>query len=728
MTKVSTLRSDIRLIQAPEQLTDKVAWVMWRYEHVPGKEKPLKVPYYINGNKRFGVQGSDGDVRQLASFEAAKAAAAKRGFDGVGFVTLPRFGIVALDFDDCVTGSGIHPEVEAVIAGTYSEFSPSGEGIRAFFEGELRDSKSTLHVNPQEEYGLEVFHKNGFVTFTGNVTEVCNDFDCANSVAPVSKYVKALFDKRFPPAKIGKYEGTPLGLSLDDIATILDAVPTEIHHDTWFRIGMAIHFEHQGAVEAFDLWDDFTSRYPKNQGREYNMYRWDSFGREGKEKYLTGRYLLKLGRQYGVNIVVGISDAEFDSLIVPDEDDPIWDEPSVVGAVGVSGDASDDEFADLVGAASNAPEKEPPVQNAEVVAAALALTAPKYKFPVIPAHLFAQGKPIEWHIKHFLPKRSLIVLFGESGVGKSFVTIDFTMAVARGLDRWRDKRVKKGRVVYIVAEGQGGFRSRLNAYAEHHGFSLAEVDYGVIEVPPNLMHQPDILELCKSIGEEGTRRCDLVVIDTLAQTTPGGNENSSEDMGLVIANCQKMMHVLKTSVLLVHHAGKDTTKGARGWSGLRGASDCQIEVVGDGQGNTVAKVVKLKERSAGELFGYHLDVIPLGLDEDGDENSTCVAVEAAISSDFMDEKSTRMGSEQALYYEAYQDLTAEYGDSGVPLECWEDRIRELKKAKLVESGEFDQLDSGQKKAKIRVNRKPKSALFEGENPRFRLEDGKVFEN
>lgn len=709
---ITRRKNEVAKINAPTYLKKLTAWLMWRYEYLPDRDKPLKVPYYISGDKRFGVQGGPNDLKQLATFEQAQAAAIKQGFDGIGFAVLPQFGVIALDFDDCVDSKGIHRDVESVIAGTYSEFSPSGQGIRAFYVGSLDDRKSTLSAHPDQDYGFEVFCKNGFVTVTGNTTEVCEDFDCQDTVAPLNEYVNALYQKRFPVVEYGKYQGTPLGLSLDDIAIILDAIPTEIHHDTWYRIGMAIHFEHHGALEAFDLWDDFTARYHKNQGRDYNMYRWDSFGREGKEKYITGRYLVKLGRQYGANIVVGIPDSEFDSLIVPDEDEP------EVAELGNFTELGDDEFADMVPAADAKVAKEAPASESQP-------EAPKYKFPVIPAHLFAQGKAIEWHIKHFLPKRSLIVLFGESGTGKSFVTIDFTMAVARGVDRWREKRVKKGRVVYIVAEGQGGFRARLNAYAEHHGFDLADVDYGVIEVPPNLMHQPDILDLCRSIGEEGTRRCDLVVVDTLAQTTPGGNENSSEDMGLVIANCQKLMHTLKTSVLLVHHAGKDTSKGARGWSGIRGASDCQIEVQGDGQGNTLAKVVKLKERAAGEVFGYHLDVIPLGLDEDGDENSTCVAVEAEV---VLEEKATRMGAEQSLYYEAYQDLLAEYGDSGVPMECWDDRIKELKRAKLKESGELELLNPEQLRNKIRVNKKPKNAFFEGPNPLLRVEDDRVFEN
>ena len=60
---------------------------------------------------------------------------------------------------------------------------------------------------------------------------------------------------------------------------------------------------------------------------------------------------------------------------------------------------------------------------------------------------------------------------------------------------------------------------------------------------------------------------------------------------------------------LVHHSGKDASKGARGWSGLRGAADVELEVwrIGDAR---ALKVTKQKDGDEGhkrhpEISAYH---------------------------------------------------------------------------------------------------------------------------
>ncbi|MDZ7918500.1 AAA family ATPase [Rhodoferax sp.] len=146
----------------------------------------------------------------------------------------------------------------------------------------------------------------------------------------------------------------------------------------------------------------------------------------------------------------------------------------------------------------------------------------KQRFEVIPADQFAGGKPPTWIVKGLLPKAELNVLFGESGSGKSFVALDLAGAIARGI-QWRGRKVKQGRVVYVAAEGAGGFRNRLNAYAQAHELDLSTLDLGVIKAAPNLMVKDDALDVCKAIIAGGP--VSVVIIDTFAQVMPGANEN-----------------------------------------------------------------------------------------------------------------------------------------------------------------------------------------------------------
>lgn len=249
------------------------------------------------------------------------------------------------------------------------------------------------------------------------------------------------------------------------------------------------------------------------------------------------------------------------------------------------------------------------------------------KFAVQDAHAFAQGRRPEWIVKGVLPRGELIVLFGESGSGKSFVALDLSTAIAKGV-AWRGRRTRAGRVAYVAAEGAGGFRNRLTAHEQFHDESLEGVPLGVIHAAPNLLEKSEALDLAKAVIAWG--RADVIVVDTLAQTMPGGNENAGEDMGKVLAHCKGIHRATGATVVLIHHAGKDTTKGARGWSGLRAAADAELEVIRTDNGR-VLRTSKQKDGEDGLEWGFNLETVQIGVDEDGDAVTSCVVVEAEIA-------------------------------------------------------------------------------------------------
>jgi hypothetical protein len=241
------------------------------------------------------------------------------------------------------------------------------------------------------------------------------------------------------------------------------------------------------------------------------------------------------------------------------------------------------------------------------------------KFHVYGAGEFSAGQPTAWIVRHVLPRAELAVIYGESGSGKSFLTLDLCAAITRGL-AWREKRTTKGRVVYVCAEGAGGFKSRLKAYAQSHGINFAELP-AVVPDAPNLLDVTDAAALYGAIIKWG--KPDVIVIDTLSATTPGGNENSGEDMGRVLSHCKLLHRKTGALVVLIHHSGKDATKGARGWSGLRAAADAEIEVTRNGDFRA-ATVTKLKDAGDYEQFSFKLNVVQLGPDADGEPVSSCV--------------------------------------------------------------------------------------------------------
>ena len=231
-----------------------------------------------------------------------------------------------------------------------------------------------------------------------------------------------------------------------------------------------------------------------------------------------------------------------------------------------------------------------------------------------------------------LPARGLCVLYGEPGSGKSFFVLDLVAHILRG-QPWAGRRTRRASVVYVSLEGH--LRDRVEAYQAHHGLGDGDLDgLRVIQGQPlDLLSDGAAAQLAASIraalgDHDGAI---VVVLDTLARAMPGGNENAGEDMGAAIAACGALERELGALVILVHHAGKDLSRGARGWSGLRGAADAEILIERDGD-NRHAKLAKVKDGIDGAAVQFSLQVVDLGprseVDPDAgpaERRSSCVA-------------------------------------------------------------------------------------------------------
>ncbi len=290
-------------VNAPQFLKELPGWLLWAYQEIPGEKKPRKVPHYIDGGKRFGTQGTDEERRRLASYDKALAAlqAGKGRWAGLGLAILPEWGVVALDFDDCVHDGVVLPEVEKLITGTYAELSPSGTGVRAFMAGQVADRKSRAKDG---QYGVEFFHAKGFVTITGQVLDICEMTGDEETCAPLTPDVLGLYQSRFnttqvAPATGGTFEADdplmvspPLGLRMHELAELVYVQDPNADYDTWRQVGMAIHHERNGEEDGFLLWDEWSSKGAEYPGTEALRGKWTTFGRY-RGNSVTARWLKK---------------------------------------------------------------------------------------------------------------------------------------------------------------------------------------------------------------------------------------------------------------------------------------------------------------------------------------------------------------------------------------------------------------------------------------------------
>lgn len=569
-------------LHAPAPLRDMPLWCVWRFEG--GGAKPLKVPYYTTGGRRAGKQGAPEDRAQLTTFAMAKEQAAKRGMDGVGFAPLPGCGIVALDFDNCVTDGKLAPDVLQLVGGTYAEYSPSGRGIRAFFQGDLGNRKASTTAS---DYGFETFSSSGFVTVTGNMLPHIDLLELEDAVSALPQGVRDLCERRFsavgpnanPDDFMAGHE-PKLNLTMAEMEDLLHQLDPDMPREEWIKVGMALHHETEGDDTGFYLWDEWSGMGGKYPSEAALRAQWDSFERRKG----SGHRQVTMA---SVKRMVKMLDGGLTATEIEDRADAM-----IAGLPRGTGAATPDGF--------------------------------EGKFPVHSAGEASRAKPPQWLIKGVLPQADLIVLYGAPGAGKSFVALDLAAAVARGAE-WRGCRTKRGRVIILAAEGGAGYGTRIKGWCQHHNVDPSTLDVGLVTVPPNLLNEDDITELVAAIKAVGD--VVLVIVDTFAQATPGANENASEDMGRAVANCRVMRNATGATVALVHHSGKDASRGARGWSGLRGAVDAEIEVARSEEGPVrMIRITKQKDGRDGDVYAFLLETLAVGVDDDGDAVTTCVTI------------------------------------------------------------------------------------------------------
>lgn len=581
----------LRQLHAPEPLHGLARWLMWRYQDVPGSDKPGKIPYWVNGTVRHGRQGDPIDREHLVDFATAKQAAAASGFDGVGFAPLPGDDLVFVDVDNCVRAGKIDDTVYGLIDGTYAEFSPSHKGVRAVFRGNLGNRKSA--GKRADEFGFEVFSSSGFVTMTGSMTDTVDLLGLHNTIAPVPEHLRDYCDKRFggnaptqdPDDFMAGYEPR-LQLSVGQMETMLSHLDPDMDRQHWINVGMALHHECEGDDTGFDIWNDWSANGGKYVSEEDLRVQWDSFTRRAGpgRRQVTMRSVIWMAKEAGYQHVKPVADSASLS--------------DVADAIPVG---------DLPGSTPHDFTGKFHIQHVEA----------------------AVDRPLtRWFIKGALPVGDLGIIFGSSGSGKSFVAFDVAAALARGVP-WRGRKTIRSRVLYIAAEGSGGVPGRIKAYCRQHDVSMREMDLSIMYAAPNFMDAEDISEVCNAIKAAGG--FDILIVDTFAQVTPGANENASEDMGRALANAQALCRATNAMVILIHHAGKDASRGSRGWSGLKGAADFQWEIVRHESGEREIHLEKVKDGEDGLHWGFKLDRVTLCLDEDGDEVTSCVVLETEIS-------------------------------------------------------------------------------------------------
>jgi KaiC/GvpD/RAD55 family RecA-like ATPase len=251
---------------------------------------------------------------------------------------------------------------------------------------------------------------------------------------------------------------------------------------------------------------------------------------------------------------------------------------------------------------------------------------------------------------------SVGMVFGPSGIGKSFVTIDLAMSIAGGLP-WGTLHASQMPVFYIAAEGGDAFGRRVRAWyldaiatrvdtdEERRALRAAlESNFFVIPQVVQLAERghresliQDIRELCPD------RQIGMVIVDTVARNALGIEENNNTEMGQFVDACYELRTGLglpvdeeddskdrrEPVVLLVHHTGTvardaDGNMRARGASALRSGVDFSFALDGGPPLRLVADKLKDAEAPLPMAVTFSEPII-VGYDREAGEHITTIA-------------------------------------------------------------------------------------------------------
>jgi hypothetical protein len=366
-------------------------------------------------------------------------------------------------------------------------------------------------------------------------------------------------------AELAKPTAPRAELPLERVETLLGHVGAD-QRDVWIGVGMALHYSYGGADDALGVWDRWSSKSTKYRGGECPE-KWAGFGRNAG-KPLTLGYVNKLAEKAGAPPSLWRSGPDPAAVF------GVVEQPSAPG-----------------------------------------------RFTFAQAGEFARNARIAWHVKGVIPKAELGMVYGASGDGKSFWAADVFLHAAAG-KHWRGHRVRRPvRTGVVCAEGAGGYKLRLRAAAQHIGVDLEAVPFYVLAATPQLAEADVVAALIEAVRAQ---KLEALIVDTLAQVSAGLDENSS-DMQTILTACKRIHEATGATVILIHHSGKDASKGARGWSGVKGALDFEVEVTRNADDTREARISKQKDGEDGTRFGFRLVSTRIdGLaDEDGEPVSSC---------------------------------------------------------------------------------------------------------
>jgi putative DNA primase/helicase len=137
-------------------------WVCWRRELNSSGTKHTKVPFQPTGRRASWT-----DPTTWSTYSQVMRVVGR--YDGISIAVEPPY--CGVDLDGCYHGGVLAEWAEPIVTklGSYSEVTPSGQGLRVWLRGQLSGrGRNRRGLGPDGEGAVEVYDRSRFFTITGN--------------------------------------------------------------------------------------------------------------------------------------------------------------------------------------------------------------------------------------------------------------------------------------------------------------------------------------------------------------------------------------------------------------------------------------------------------------------------------------------------------------------------------------------------------------------------------
>ena len=214
--------------------------------------------------------------------------------------------------------------------------------------------------------------------------------------------------------------------------------------------------------------------------------------------------------------------------------------------------------------------------------------------------------PIPWLIDGLIRVGERSDMYGQAGAGKTYLALDMGFSIAQGKP-WMGRNTLEGLVLYIASENPQSVEARMRGFKTHYNYSGDGLC--IYKKPFDLFNSDkdsnDLIEFIDTASNAKGKPFRLIIFDTLSKVMVGANENLTADMNRVMAKIDRVIANAQAHCMVLHHSGKDESKGARGSNSLLGAIDTELKVQRL-RSTRYIEVTKQRDGEDGTKIGFDL--------------------------------------------------------------------------------------------------------------------------